>query len=54
MILVAENTASGKKTLLKMTFSKLPNGDVRQFGENSTDEGKTWTTAFDLTYTRKK
>src|SRR5215213_4612111 len=35
MILVAENMAGGKKTLLKMTFSKLPNGDVRQFGENS-------------------
>jgi len=54
MILVAENTVGGAKTLLKMTFSKLPNGDVRQFGENSTDDGKTWTTAFDFTYTRKK
>jgi hypothetical protein len=54
MILIAEATAAGKKTLLKMTFSKLANGDVRQFGENSVDEGKTWTTAFDFTYTRKK
>jgi tetratricopeptide (TPR) repeat protein len=54
MVLIAENTAGGKKTLLKMTFSKLPNGDVRQFGENSADEGKTWTPAFDFTYTRKK
>jgi hypothetical protein len=54
MILVAENVVKGAKTLMKMTFSKLPNGDVRQFGENSTDDGKTWTTAFDFTYTRKK
>lgn len=54
MILVAENVINGKKTLSKMTFSRLPNGDVRQFGENSVDEGKTWTTAFDFTYTRKK
>lgn len=54
MILVAESAAGGKKTLLKMTFSKLANGDVRQFGENSADDGKTWTPAFDFTYTRKK
>ncbi len=54
MILDAEKIAGGKKTLMRMTFSQLPGGDVRQFGENSVDEGKTWTTAFDLTYTRKK
>jgi tetratricopeptide (TPR) repeat protein len=54
MIYVAETMQGGKKTLAKMTFSKLPNGDVRQFGETSLDEGKTWTPAFDFTYTRKK
>jgi len=54
MVLIAESVAGGKKTLLKMTFSKLPSGDVRQFGENSTDDGKTWTIAFDFTYTRRK
>ena len=54
MIYVAETIAAGKKSLAKMTFSKLRNGDVRQFGENSTDEGKTWTASFDFTYTRKK
>lgn len=54
MVYVAETVKGGVKTLAKMTFSKLPNGDVRQFGENSTDEGKTWTTAFDLLYVRKK
>jgi hypothetical protein len=54
MVYVAENFINGKKTLAKMTFSRLPNGDVRQFGENSADDGKTWTTSFDLTYTKKK
>lgn len=53
MAVVADTTIAGKKTLAKMTFTKLPNGDVRQHGENSTDEGKTWTTSFDLTYSKK-
>lgn len=54
MVLVADNNLGGKRTLAKMTFSRLPNGDVRQFGENSADEGKTWTTSFDLIYSKKK
>jgi len=54
MVYVAENMTNGKKILARMTFSKLANGDVRQFGENSADDGKTWTTSFDLTYSRKK
>jgi hypothetical protein len=54
MAVVADTMVAGKKALAKMTFSKLPNGDVRQHGENSTDEGKTWTTSFDLTYSKKK
>ncbi len=54
MVVVADSVVGGKKTLAKMTFSKMPNGDVRQLGENSTDGGKTWTTVFDLTYVRKK
>jgi hypothetical protein len=54
MVLVADTIVGGKKALAKMTFTKLPNGDVRQHGENSTDEGKTWTTTFDFTYVRKK
>lgn len=54
MVVVADTIIAGQKTLAKMTFSKLPNGDVRQFGENSTDDGKTWVTAFDLIYSRKR
>ncbi len=54
MVVTADTLTAGKKSLARMTFSKLPNGDVRQFGENSADDGKTWTTAFDLIYSRKK
>lgn len=38
--------------ITRMTYSRNADGSVRQFGENSTDQGKTWTTAFDLTYRR--
>lgn len=54
IVLVANTIVGGNRTLAKMTFSKRANGDVRQFGENSTDDGKTWTTAFDLIYVRIK
>ncbi len=36
--------------LIRMTYSKNPDGSVRQFGERSTDEGKTWNPSFDFTY----
>jgi tetratricopeptide (TPR) repeat protein len=54
MVLDSVSTQNGQKTIARMTFSKLPNGDVRQHGENSTDDGKTWTTSFDFIYVRKK
>lgn len=54
MILVSEIVTAGKKTLNRMTYSKLEDGSVRQHGETSADDGKTWTTTFDFTYVRKK
>lgn len=36
-----------------MTFSRLPNGDVRQYSQGSTDGGKTWSTEYDFTYRRR-
>jgi hypothetical protein len=36
--------------LTRMSYSKNPDGSVRQFGEQSTDEGKTWKPSFDFTY----
>ena len=44
----------GKSFMRRLTFTKLSNDKVRQFGERSDDEGKTWTTEYDLEYRRKK
>jgi len=38
----------------RMTFFNLADGRVRQLVEQSTDNGKTWTTQLDLHYTKKK
>jgi hypothetical protein len=46
--------ADGKVTLERLTFTKLGDGRVRQFWEQSADGGKTWAVAFDGTYVRKK
>jgi hypothetical protein len=46
--------ADGKRTLHRLTFFQLSGERVRQFWEQSTDNGQTWTTAFDGIYTRKK
>ncbi len=54
MVLDSEAVANGKKVVNRMTFSKLADGSVRQHGETSADEGKTWTTTFDFTYVKKK
>ena len=40
--------------LVRMSYSKNADGSVRQAGEQSTDEGKTWTPTFDLTYRSAK
>jgi hypothetical protein len=53
MVLDSDTSTGGKRSIGRMTFSKLPNGDVRQHGETSTDDGKTWATTFDFTYVRK-
>jgi hypothetical protein len=53
MVLVADQPANGKPGLARMTFSKLADGSVRQFGESSSDGGKTWTTSFDLVYSKR-
>jgi len=39
--------------LIRMTFTPIDPKTVRQFGETSTDGGKTWTTRFDLMYHRR-
>ena len=41
----------GQADLVRMTYSKLEDGAVRQFGEISTDQGKNWKPFFDFTCT---
>ena len=38
----------------RLTLMPLPDGTVRQLGENSNDGGKTWTVLYDLLYARSK
>lgn len=49
----AQPQPDGSISLLKMTFTPLPDGAVRQHGETSTDNGKSWSSSFDFTYRRK-
>jgi hypothetical protein len=44
---------NGKNFLRRLSFYKLSDQKVRQHGERSDDEGKTWTTEYDLEYRRK-
>lgn len=46
-------TAHVGYTQVRMTFTPVDSNTVRQFGERSTDGGKTWTPSFDLYYHRK-
>lgn len=45
---------AGTKVLQRLTFFNLSPDRVRQFWEQSTDSGKTWTVSFDGLYVRKK
>jgi hypothetical protein len=40
----------GKDALVRMTYTRQPGGAVRQLGEASTDDGKTWQPNFDFIY----
>jgi hypothetical protein len=40
----------GKDALVRMNYQKQPDGQVRQWGEASSDEGKSWKPAFDVLY----
>ena len=50
---LAHQGAPQHQTLIRMTFTPIDGKTVRQFGETSTDGGKTWTTSFDLMYHRR-
>jgi len=55
MSFFADNVNSdGSRTRRHLQFFKLDDDHVRQFSQQSTDGGKTWTVEYDLTYNRKK
>jgi len=43
-------TPDGKPRIVRMTYTPNPDGSVRQFGEASFDNGKSWSQDFDFTY----
>ena len=49
-----KDPTTGKTTIDRITWTPLPADQVRQVWETSTDDGKSWTVAFDGLYTRKK
>lgn len=42
--------AEGRPNLVRMTYSQLEDGNLRQYGQASSDHGLTWSDNFDLTY----
>ena len=50
----ANVVAKGQDGLIRMTYSKQSDGSVRQHGEQSTDQGLSWTTNFDFIYRPRK
>jgi len=61
-LLLLEGTWTGGRMVLsssvqpiqRITWSPQPDGGVRQLWESSSDGGKTWSTAFDGRYVKKK
>jgi hypothetical protein len=54
MVLAGERiNKAGKKILDRITWTPIDANHVRQFWELSRDDGKTWISNFDGTYTRK-
>ncbi|MBL7732193.1 MAG: hypothetical protein JNM88_13520 [Chitinophagaceae bacterium] len=44
----------GKTFMRRLSFTKLSDDKMRQFGERSDDGGSTWTTEYDLEYRRNE
>lgn len=52
MILTGKTRSPNGASLQRITWSREPDGAVRQLWESSTDDGKTWSVAFDGLYRR--
>ena len=55
MVYHSEGTdKTGKAYERRMSFFNISPDSVRQFSEKTYDNGKTWSTEYDLMYVRKK
>lgn len=45
---------AGHPVLLRLSFNARPDGSVRQFGEASTDGGKSWNTSYEFFYKKAR
>lgn len=54
MVLTGEHDVRGRHVMERITWTPNPDGAVRQHWEQSTDGSKTWQTAFDGHYRKKK
>lgn len=54
MHFTATTMTKGQKVLQRMTLFNLSREQMRQLGQQSTDDGKTWSVMYDLTYSRRK
>ena len=53
LVFLAHSRGAQGAYLQRLSFSRLDPNTVRQFGEISTDDGKTWTIGYDFRYHRK-
>jgi hypothetical protein len=53
MVLTGENQVNGARRFERITWTPNADGTVRQHWEQSADDGKTWTTAFNGLYRKK-
>ena len=54
MVMSGEHDVRGRHLMERITWTPNADGTVRQFWQQSTDDGKTWQTAFDGRYRRRK
>lgn len=54
LVYLAHSLSPQGPFLQRLSFSLLADGTVRQFGEISTDDGKTWTVGYDFRYRKKR
>lgn len=50
----ANYAGPSKDALVRMHYQLMPNGEVRQWAENSADGGKSWQPGFDFLYRRTR